>query len=97
MKENSYWDKGGKMVTENGNFLHIEQWNCHCIKKFRVPVPADVKAAILSAGECKHCGTSENLCVDHITPVSMGGGNEIENLQCLCRSCNSKKGAKFVG
>lgn len=43
---------------------------------------------------CKECGTREELTVDHIVPVSRGGGNEDENLQTLCRSCNSRKGAR---
>lgn len=41
---------------------------------------------------CQRCGTRENLSVDHIRPESKGGTLELENLQTLCRSCNSKKG-----
>jgi 5-methylcytosine-specific restriction endonuclease McrA len=32
--------------------------------------------------------------VDHVIPVSKGGGNEMDNLVPSCRSCNNKKGAK---
>lgn len=46
---------------------------------------------------CVHCGTRENLSVDHIHPVSKGGTNNMDNLQTLCRSCNSRKGAKVSG
>lgn len=43
---------------------------------------------------CKHCGTHLDLTVDHIYPESKGGTLELDNLQTLCRSCNSKKGVK---
>ena len=45
--------------------------------------------------QCKHCGTNENLTVDHIIPESKGGSSELDNLQTLCASCNSKKGVKL--
>lgn len=46
---------------------------------------------------CVRCGTRENLTVDHIHPVSKGGSNAMDNLQTLCGSCNSRKGAKIIG
>jgi hypothetical protein len=44
--------------------------------------------------KCKHCGTSDDLAVDHIKPRSEGGADELDNLQFLCRPCNSKKGVR---
>jgi 5-methylcytosine-specific restriction endonuclease McrA len=46
------------------------------------------------AWKCVSCQTSENLTIDHVIPVKLGGGNELENLQTLCLSCNCSKGAK---
>lgn len=40
---------------------------------------------------CEHCGTLENLSLDHIKPQMIGGGHEKENLRVLCRSCNTKR------
>lgn len=43
---------------------------------------------------CKHCSSENDLSIDHIIPVVRGGKNSIDNLQPLCRSCNSKKGGR---
>ena len=44
--------------------------------------------------QCLECGKQHNLTIDHIIPIAMGGTNELKNLQPLCKSCNSRKGAK---
>lgn len=38
--------------------------------------------------KCLHCGSSRNLTLDHIVPISKHGGSNEENLQTLCRRCN---------
>ncbi len=43
---------------------------------------------------CVGCGDWHNLAVDHIYPTSKGGSTELRNLQTMCKSCNSSKGAK---
>lgn len=43
---------------------------------------------------CRHCGGRTYLAVDHVIAESKGGKLEIENLQTLCRKCNSRKGAR---
>lgn len=45
---------------------------------------------------CQYCGAhppSVILHVDHINPVALGGGNEIDNLVTSCQLCNLGKSA----
>jgi hypothetical protein len=63
-------------------------------KKRRVNINKKIREKVLSSGKCLHCGSTEDLQVDHIIPVSKGGGDNIENLQPLCGSCNRKKSDK---
>lgn len=44
--------------------------------------------------KCKRCGCQDNLTIDHILPVASGGDESLNNLQTLCKSCNSKKGSQ---
>lgn len=55
-------------------------------------------------GVCQGCGkfltfdcdfrSDEYPSIDHIKPLSKGGSHTWDNVQLLCRRCNSKKGAK---
>lgn len=44
--------------------------------------------------ECVTCKARKDLSIDHIIPVARGGTNDLDNLQTMCRSCNSRKGTK---
>ena len=59
-------------------------------------IPDEIRWEVLERDNftCLHCGSRRFLTVDHIIPESSGGTLETDNLQTLCRSCNSKKGNK---
>jgi 5-methylcytosine-specific restriction endonuclease McrA len=63
----------------NGSFT-VEEWKGICAQY-------DYKCAI--------CGSEEPLTADHIIPMSKDGSNLIQNIQPLCKSCNSRKKDKI--
>ncbi len=45
-------------------------------------------------GLCAYCGQRRQLkrmTVDHIIPLSKGGTDSLDNLQCTCKKCNGLK------
>lgn len=50
----------------------------------------------LHGSKCLRCDSDINISIDHIIPVFHGGTNHIDNLQPLCKSCNSSKGTKTI-
>jgi 5-methylcytosine-specific restriction endonuclease McrA len=60
-----------------GNFT-LSEWQSLCNKYGNI---------------CLSCKETKPLTIDHIKPLSKGGSNNISNIQPLCGSCNSSKGA----
>jgi len=44
---------------------------------------------------CVYCGSTDNLSIDHIIPISKGGTQNSKNLIRACKSCNSAKRNSF--
>lgn len=48
---------------------------------------------VLLHDPCSYCGATDQIWIDHITPVARGGKNEWENLTAACPTCNMSKNA----
>ena len=48
-----------------------------------------------AGGRCELCGRKillDDMTLDHVNPLSMGGDDNVENLACTCYPCNLFKG-----
>lgn len=45
---------------------------------------------------CAQCGSTEQMTMDHVVPISRGGSHSEGNLMPLCRSCNMSKKDKLL-
>lgn len=49
-----------------------------------------------SGGRCRYCREQvprDTMTVDHLTPLSAGGLDRLDNLALACLACNQEKGA----
>lgn len=84
--ENHLWHARQRIVRKlnNGGFHTLGEWET-------------LKAQY--NWTCPGCGKHEpeiKLTEDHIIPLSKGGSDNIENIQPLCKSCNSRKKDKTI-
>lgn len=59
-------------------------------------IPKDIRQFVLERDnhQCQLCNSNLYPEIDHIIPLAKGGSNHPDNLQVLCRGCNSQKGAR---
>ncbi len=75
-------ERRNRRILKNGGFHTKGEWeNLKAQYNYSCPV-------------CKR--NDIELTRDHIIPISRGGSNNIENIQPLCRPCNSTKHTKTI-
>ena len=101
--ENNFNWKGGISIGENTRKYQIEQRMLRYKREYLAEgFHTNGEWEILKIQynfTCPCCKRSEpeiKLTIDHIIPLVKGGSDRIENIQPLCRSCNSKKHDKAI-
>jgi len=81
---------------EGENGWGIYEWMDNRILRPRVALSKAKRRTVFERDnyKCRNCRSTENLSVDHIEPWSLGGSNDLDNLQTLCLRCNASKGAR---
>ncbi len=98
IKKNSF---NNKQITEllkrlnnktNSFYNDREIWNSLC-RVERGKVTNKIRFQIFERDNncCRICGSTQNLQIDHIKPISKGGRSTYDNLQTLCERCNKIK------
>ncbi|NJM69436.1 MAG: group II intron reverse transcriptase/maturase [Scytonema sp. RU_4_4] len=84
----------GETSPFNGDFVY---WGSRTGKSKEIP---SLLAKILhkQKGKCGHCGltftTEDQIELDHIIPISLGGKRKFDNIQALHRHCHDQKTAR---
>ena len=85
----------GKILTTKRNFFNRDHLHDISIKILHDVLNYNLRK--FGAHFCEKCGKFLGNgkefygSIDHIVPLSRDGDNIVQNLQILCRSCNSKK------
>ena len=101
----AFVDDSVRQVIEDG--IHARQLNAEepvivqLLANVRVPrmVLRPTRANIMLRDEdtCQYCGKrSRELTLDHVIPRSRGGESSWENLVACCRTCNGRKGNRYL-
>ena len=98
-KEHVFYDDDFERVLSRISNKHYDRyldqgvWDALCHVE-RAKVTNSLKRFIKNRDghRCKNCGSTNNLEIDHIIPISKGGKSSSDNLQTLCHRCNQNKG-----
>ena len=84
--------------TRGYEIVDKEQMQVFLKRRGRIYFPKEVRERVYAKadGKCALCGRKllyEEMTLDHIVPLAMGGADIEKNLQCTCYACNSFKGS----
>ena len=82
-----------RLLEKSGDFyLNEDIWQSIC-RVERGKVTNKIRFAVYARDgyRCRKCGSTQDLEIDHIFPISKGGKSNFENLQTLCHWCNLQK------
>jgi|TARA_Y100000310_G_scaffold59983_1_gene55371 5-methylcytosine-specific restriction endonuclease McrA len=94
----TYWSKAYKRLMRKISILksNLKKRSEEYEVKFDISLDELKQMFLDSYGEeCKYCEKELNIrtiACDHIIPLSKGGESVIENLQLICKTCNTRKG-----
>lgn len=71
---------------------HIRLTSRSAERVWRVPSVNRKEVLRRDHNTCQYCGTTHNLTLDHVLPLSKGGSHAWDNVVTACGSCNQKKG-----
>jgi len=104
-KENALWRDVNYIKDYHRNYSHINREKVIQTQKTRRSQKATTQNRLtakewrviveICGGICLKCG-DKNITIDHIIPLSKGGTHCKNNVQPLCRKCNSSKGVKTI-
>lgn len=93
--EDSRLHKRAKYMFDD-EYREQEKIRCHARRdkvdaKCTLTTPQWYDACSAFQNKCAYCGSSRNLTMDHVVPISNGGLTEACNILPVCSSCNSSK------
>lgn len=98
IKPIAHWGDGhcGFITEKFQEFFNLKPTFSIGVKKSKISSSLRTRTFMRDGFKCKRCGATDDLTIDHIKPESKGGKATDDNLQTLCRSCNSKKGTAYA-
>lgn len=94
----------GAMFRAGAGFQSVQLMCADAILSRAIGAPGRPKASAWEAlrrrvfaesePACCYCGSPDDLTIDHVVAVDLGGSNHPCNLVVACKTCNSAKGAK---